>query len=79
VLEDLEPINIGRLLSFYEARTVYEGFIWGINSFDQFGVELGKTVADRLRTQIAKRNDSPDHQFEGIDPISKDYLEMLFE
>ena len=79
VLEDLEPINIGRLLSFYEARTVYEGFIWGINSFDQFGVELGKKVADRLRAQIARRNDDADHQFEGIDPIAKDYLEMLFE
>jgi glucose-6-phosphate isomerase len=79
VLDNLEPVNIGRLLSFYEARTVYEGFIWGINSFDQFGVELGKTVADRLRKQIAARNDRPGHAFEGIDPMSKDYLEMLFE
>ena len=79
VLEDLEPVNIGRLLSFYEARTVFEGFIWGINSFDQFGVELGKKVADRLRDQIAKRNDNLDHPFEDVDTISKDYLEMLFE
>ena len=79
VLDDLEAINIGRLLSFYEARTVYEGFIWGINSFDQFGVELGKRVADQLRAQIASRNDDPAHLFEKIDPISKDYLEMLFE
>ncbi len=79
LLDDLEPINVGRLLAFYEARTVYEGFIWGINSFDQFGVELGKKVADSLRAQIALRNDDPDHHFTGIDPISEDYLEMLFE
>jgi glucose-6-phosphate isomerase len=77
VLEDLSPENIGRLLSFYEARTAYEGFIWGINSFDQFGVELGKKVADTLRSQIAARNENPDFDFSDADPISKRYLEML--
>ena len=79
VLDDLEPINIGRLLSFYEARTVYEGFLWGINSFDQFGVQLGKTVASGLRDQMALRNENPSHEFEQIDEISKAYLEMLFD
>jgi glucose-6-phosphate isomerase len=78
VLEDLGPENIGRLLSFYEARTVYEGFIWGINSFDQFGVELGKKVADTLRDHMARKNDDPEHAFNGVDTISKAYLEMLF-
>jgi glucose-6-phosphate isomerase len=79
VLEDLSPENVGRLLAFYEARTVYEGFIWGVNSFDQFGVELGKKVADGLRDQMAKRNDKPGHDFTGTDPISKAYLRMLFD
>ena len=79
VLEDLTPRNIGRLLSFYEARTVYEGFIWGINSFDQFGVQLGKTLAGDLRAEMAKRNQDPTHDFDGVDPISKGYLEMLFD
>jgi glucose-6-phosphate isomerase len=78
VMEDLGPENIGRLLSFYEARTVYEGFIWGINSFDQFGVELGKKVADTLRDHMARRNDDPDHAFIGVDTISAAYLKMLF-
>jgi glucose-6-phosphate isomerase len=78
VLKDLSPANIGRLLSFYEARTVYEGFIWGINSFDQFGVELGKKVADSLRDQIAEKNRRSAHDFAGADAISKKYLEMLF-
>lgn len=77
VLEDLSPINIGRLLSFYEARTVYEGFIWGINSFDQFGVQLGKTVASGLRQQMAQRNQNKNHEFKDVDPISTRYLEML--
>lgn len=77
VLEDLSPCNIGRLLSFYEARTVYEGFIWGVNSFDQFGVELGKTVASELRRQMAERNQDTNHKFQEADPISQFYLEML--
>lgn len=77
VLEDLAPVNIGRLLSFYEARTVYEGFLWGINSFDQFGVQLGKTVASGLRDQIARHNQDPSYAFSDIDDISKAYLEMI--
>jgi glucose-6-phosphate isomerase len=78
VLEDLSPRNVGRLLSFYEARTVYEGFVWGINSFDQFGVELGKNLASGLRQEMVTRNDAPGYVFEKADPISKAYLEMLF-
>ena len=78
VLADLSPTNIGRLLSFYEARTIYEGFIWGINSLDQFGVQLGKTLAGDLRSQMAARNLDPANNFDGVDPISRTYLEMLF-
>ena len=32
--EELNPYNLGQLLSIYESRTVVEGFLWGINSFD---------------------------------------------
>jgi glucose-6-phosphate isomerase len=77
VLDDLAPVNIGRLLSFYEARTVFEGFLWGINSFDQFGVQLGKTVASSLRDQIARRNQDPSYTFSEIDDISRAYLKMI--
>lgn len=79
IMADLGPENIGRLLSFYEARTVYEGFIWGINSFDQFGVELGKKLADGLRSHMVRRNDEPAYSFEEAEPISRFYLQMLFD
>ncbi|MDA8142343.1 MAG: glucose-6-phosphate isomerase [Desulfobacteraceae bacterium] len=79
IMEDLGPENIGRLLSFYEARTVYEGFIWGINSFDQFGVELGKKLADGLRGHMAERNRNSNYDFGGVDSISKFYLQLLFD
>jgi glucose-6-phosphate isomerase len=78
LLNDISPENIGRLLAFYEAKTVFEAFIWGINPFDQFGVELGKTLATDIRKQMAIKNQSPDHSFDGIDPITRFYLETLF-
>ncbi|MES0445159.1 MAG: glucose-6-phosphate isomerase [Desulfobacterales bacterium] len=78
LLNDISPENIGSLLAFYEAKTVFEAFIWGINPFDQFGVELGKTLATDIRKQMATKNQSPDHSFDDIDPITRFYLETLF-
>ncbi len=78
LLNDLSPENIGRLLSFYEAKTVYEAFIWGINPFDQFGVELGKSLASGVRKKMAEKNNNPEYSFEDADPITKFYLEKLF-
>jgi len=78
LLENLSPRNIGRLLSFYEAKTVFEAFIWGINPFDQFGVELGKTLASGIRKEMAEKNENPSHSFESLDPISSHYLDISF-
>ncbi|MBU0543827.1 MAG: glucose-6-phosphate isomerase [Proteobacteria bacterium] len=78
LLNDLSPENIGRLLSLYEAKTVYEAFIWGINPFDQFGVELGKSLASGVRKKMAEKNNNPEYSFEDADPITKFYLEKLF-
>jgi glucose-6-phosphate isomerase len=79
LLEDLSPANIGRLLSFYEARTVFEAFVWGINPFDQYGVELGKTMASSIREEIARKNEDPDYAFNSGDPIPRFYLNRLFQ
>jgi len=78
LLTDLSPENIGRLLSFYEAKTVFEAFIWDINPFDQFGVELGKTLATDIRKQMALKNQNRAHSFDEVNPITKFYLEALF-
>ncbi len=79
IIPELSPDNIGRLIAFYEARTVFEAFVWGINPFDQFGVELGKTLAGDIRKHMAKKNENPGHDFDGVDPISRHYLNMLME
>lgn len=48
VMDELTPYNMGALLAFYEHKTVYQGFIWNINSFDQEGVQLGKILAEKI-------------------------------
>jgi glucose-6-phosphate isomerase len=78
LIDEISPENIGRLLAFYEAKTVFEAFLWGINPFDQFGVELGKTMASTYRNKIAAKNEDPKYGFEKSDEISKFYLETLF-
>lgn len=79
VLDDLSPANIGRLLSFYEAKTVFEAFLWGINPFDQYGVELGKVMAGDIRKAMAEKNKNPDYRFGNMDEIQQFYLEMLYQ
>jgi glucose-6-phosphate isomerase len=44
----LDPATLGRIIALYEHRVFVEGTIWGINSFDQWGVELGKELATAL-------------------------------
>jgi len=46
---------LGRLLAFYEHRVAIEGFIYDINSFDQWGVELGKTLAGDVRSVFTNK------------------------
>jgi glucose-6-phosphate isomerase len=79
LLEDLSPENIGRLLSFYEARTVFEAFVWGVNPFDQYGVELGKTMASAIREELSQKNTDAGYEFESRDPIRRFYLNLLFQ
>jgi len=48
VYPTLDPATLGRIIALYEHRVFVEGVIWGINSFDQWGVELGKELATAL-------------------------------
>ena len=48
--EKVTPRNLGRLIALYEHKVFTQGVIWNINSFDQFGVELGKELATKILT-----------------------------
>ncbi len=45
IYDQLDPATLGRIIALYEHRVFVEGVIWGLNSFDQWGVELGKELA----------------------------------
>jgi len=57
LFKELTPFTIGELLAIYEHRVACEGFIYDINSFDQWGVELGKVLATDVRKVFADKNE----------------------
>ena len=54
LLQQLDPASLGALIALYEHRVFVSGAIWGINSFDQWGVELGKNLARDLAERQAR-------------------------
>ncbi len=52
LLERISPRNIGSLIALYEHKIFVQGVIWNINSFDQFGVELGKVLAKTILSEL---------------------------
>jgi glucose-6-phosphate isomerase len=53
LLPSLDAWQLGALLSLYEHRTFIEALLWQINAFDQWGVELGKTLAKPIASALA--------------------------
>lgn len=49
-----DPYNLGLLLSLYEHRTAVQGWVWNVNSFDQWGVELGKVLGVKVRKYLSQ-------------------------
>ena len=64
----LTPQTLGKIVALYEHRVFVEGVIWGINSFDQWGVELGKELASKMLPMVkdAKQNDGIDTSTAGL-------------
>lgn len=52
LLPELSPATFGALIALYEHKTFVQGAIWGINSFDQWGVELGKVLAKTIHGEL---------------------------
>jgi glucose-6-phosphate isomerase len=60
--ERLTPATLGALIALYEHSVFTQGVVWGIDSFDQWGVELGKVLAQRVLPELAAASDaSLDH------------------
>ena len=52
LMDRLTPQALGALVALYEHKVFVEGVLWGINSFDQWGVELGKAMANRILPEL---------------------------
>ena len=55
MIDHLTPFTLGSLVSLYEHSVFVQGVIWGINSFDQWGVELGKKVANEIESAFVNQ------------------------
>jgi glucose-6-phosphate isomerase len=51
--DELTPAMLGKLVALYEHKVFVQGIVWGLNSFDQWGVELGKVLAKRIASELS--------------------------
>ncbi len=72
LLERLTPEALGQLLALYEHSVYLQSVLWNINAFDQFGVELGKQVANRLMPALAG-------EVVAEDPVTRQLIARLRE
>ena len=71
ILDALSPRSLGALIALYEHRVFVSGALWGINSFDQWGVELGKALSGKLLPRLASGD------IEGLDGSTAGLLRRL--
>jgi glucose-6-phosphate isomerase len=69
-MESVNPRTLGALLALYEHRTFCSGMLWGINPFDQWGVELGKEIGVQILARMAGE------QAAGMDPSTDQLLQL---
>lgn len=72
VMDALTPETVGALIALYEHKTFVEGVIWDINSFDQWGVELGKQLARAILKDVQAGEPSA-----GLDPSTAELMKRL--
>jgi len=56
LIEKLTPYNLGALIAMYEHKIFTQGILWNINSFDQWGVELGKVLANKVLDELQSKS-----------------------
>lgn len=59
--QKITPGTLGALIAYYEHFTFTEGAVWNINSFDQWGVELGKSLAKKIQAELDEGGENKGH------------------
>ena len=73
MIKQLTPYNLGALIALYEHKIFVQGIVWNIFSFDQWGVELGKELADKIYDDISKNT------FKDYDPSTKQLIKIYLK
>ena len=74
LLDQLSPRNLGALIALYEHKVFVQGAIWNINSFDQWGVELGKRLATDISSNIERKSTEYDVSTQGLMELVKQHM-----
>jgi len=61
MINELNPKSLGKLIALYEHKIFVQGIVWNINSFDQWGVEYGKQIAQKILPQLSSKDKIDDH------------------
>ena len=61
MIDELTPKSLGKLIALYEHKIFVQGIVWNINSFDQWGVEYGKQIAQKILPQLSSKDSISDH------------------
>ncbi|MDT4866130.1 Glucose-6-phosphate isomerase [compost metagenome] len=61
LLKKITPYSLGKLIALYEHKIFVQGIIWNIFSFDQWGVELGKQLAQKIQPELIDQNQVSSH------------------
>ena len=73
LVDRLTPTSLGALVALYEHSVFTQGAIWDINSFDQWGVELGKALAQRIYGELAAKDAPPPSHDSSTDSLIRRY------
>jgi glucose-6-phosphate isomerase len=74
LFKQLDPESVGQLVAMYEHKIFVQGYLWGIFSFDQWGVELGKQLATPIYEEICQKTLSQTH-----DPSTEQLLRYFLD
>ena len=74
--ERLDPATLGKLVALYEHSVFTQGAIWGIDSFDQWGVELGKVLAKRIIPELEADEEPKLHHDSSTNALIRRYRNM---
>merc|ERR1712150_396418 len=61
MVEKVSPFTLGAMIAMYEHKIFVQGVIWDINSYDQWGVELGKQLAKKIEPELGGPNPVASH------------------